>query len=87
LKKSYFHVSDEPHGEAARANYMLARGVLKELAPWMQVMDALSEIEFGRGGLPICQWRTWISHWISSTKVSIAGRTIAPRPEVDFPTV
>ncbi len=51
LKRSFFHVSDEPHGEEARVNYIQARALLKELAPWMRVMDALSEIEFGRGGL------------------------------------
>lgn len=51
LKKSLFHVSDEPHGTAHRANYRKARALLKELAPWMQVADALSEVEFGRQGL------------------------------------
>ena len=48
---SFFHVSDEPHGEQHRANYRAARGMLRELAPWMTVMDALSEIEFAREGL------------------------------------
>lgn len=51
LKQSFFHVSDEPHGEEHRANYSKARALLAELAPWMKVMDALSEIEFGRSGL------------------------------------
>jgi hypothetical protein len=51
LGKSFFHVSDEPHGEQHRANYIAARSLLRELAPWMQVMDALSEVEYGRGGL------------------------------------
>jgi len=51
LNKSLFHVSDEPHGPEHRSNYMAARALLKELAPWMKVMDALSEIEYGRGGL------------------------------------
>ncbi|OGV66014.1 MAG: hypothetical protein A3K19_00380 [Lentisphaerae bacterium RIFOXYB12_FULL_65_16] len=48
LKRSYFHVSDEPHGAEHQENYRKARAVLRELAPWMKVMDALSEIEFGR---------------------------------------
>jgi hypothetical protein len=48
LKTSYFHISDEPHGDAARGNYVNARALVKELAPWIQVMDALSEIEYGR---------------------------------------
>jgi hypothetical protein len=51
LRTSYFHVSDEPHGDTARDNYIKARGLLKELAPWIQVMDALSEIEYGRNKL------------------------------------
>ena len=48
LSRSYFHVSDEPHGPEHLANYKAARGLLSELAPWMKVMDALSEIEYGR---------------------------------------
>lgn len=51
LTRSFFHVSDEPHGEVPRANYIKARALLKELAPWMKVMDALSEIEYGRDQL------------------------------------
>jgi hypothetical protein len=51
LKKSFFHVSDEPHGSEHQANYIQARKLLQELAPWMKVMDALSEIEYGRRGL------------------------------------
>ena len=51
LDKTFFHVSDEPHGEEHLANYRAARGMLQELAPWMKVMDALSEIEYGRNGL------------------------------------
>lgn len=51
LDKSFFHVSDEPHGEEHLRNYAAARGVLKELAPWMKVMDALSEIQYGRRNL------------------------------------
>lgn len=48
LERSFFHVSDEPHGEATRANYVAARSMLRELAPWIKTMDALSEIEYGR---------------------------------------
>ncbi len=48
LDHSFFHVSDEPHGEEARANYIAARSLLRELAPWIKTMDALSEIEYGR---------------------------------------
>jgi hypothetical protein len=47
LSHSFFHVSDEPHGDHV-GNYKKARALLKELAPWMKTMDALSDIEFGR---------------------------------------
>ena len=46
LDHSFFHVSDEPHGEEHLANYRAARALLQELAPWMKVMDALTEIKF-----------------------------------------
>jgi len=48
LNRSFFHVSDEPHGDEHLANYRKARGMLRELAPWMKVMDALSDIRYGR---------------------------------------
>lgn len=51
MSRSYFHVSDEPHGDEALANYRAARELLRELAPWMKVMDALTDIEFARQGL------------------------------------
>ena len=51
LGKSIFHVSDEPHGDEARASYKAARAMLRELAPWIKTMDALSQIEFAREGL------------------------------------
>ncbi len=51
LARSFFHLSDEPHGPEHRENYRQARGLLRELAPWMDVMDALSEIEFAKAGL------------------------------------
>lgn len=47
LNTSYFHLSDEPWPEHV-ANYKKARQVLRELAPWMKVMDALSDIRYGR---------------------------------------
>lgn len=51
LANSYFHLSDEPHGAEHLANYKAARTMLRELAPWMKVMDALSDITFYREGL------------------------------------
>ena len=47
LECSYFHLSDEPAAEHI-ANYRRARQTLHELAPWMKVMDALSDVEYGR---------------------------------------
>lgn len=44
---SLFHVSDEPHGDEHLQNYRDARSMLKELAPWMRVADALSDIRYG----------------------------------------
>jgi len=51
MENSLFHLSDEPHGEEALENYRAARLMLRELAPWMRVMDALSDITFAREGL------------------------------------
>lgn len=48
LERSFFHVSDEPHNEDDKKNYKAARAMLKELAPWMKTMDALTDIEYGR---------------------------------------
>lgn len=45
---SFFHISDEPHGDEARANYKAVRAIITDAAPWFQSIDALSEIEFAR---------------------------------------
>ncbi len=61
LERSFFHVSDEPHGDEHRSNYTAARAVLRELAPWMRTMDALTDIDYGRQQLtdmPIPSIRT-----------------------------
>jgi len=51
LGRSFFHLSDEPHGDAHWRNYARARAMLADLAPWMKVRDALSEVAFARAGL------------------------------------
>lgn len=51
LERSFFHLSDEPHGDEHRASYRAARTMLRDLAPWMPVMDALSDISFAQEGL------------------------------------
>lgn len=50
LDKSFFHLSDEPHGQEHRDNYKAFRGMIKELAPWVRVMDAMSDVEFAKSG-------------------------------------
>lgn len=51
LDRSFFHLSDEPGSGEHVENYRRARQVLRALAPWMKVMDALSDIEYGKEGL------------------------------------
>ncbi|MFN8482642.1 MAG: DUF4091 domain-containing protein [Anaerolineae bacterium] len=51
VERSFFHLSDEPHGERDLVTYRAVREMLRELAPWMRVMDALTEIEFAREGV------------------------------------
>lgn len=51
LKVSLFHLSDEPHGEEHLANYKAFREYLKEIAPWMNIMDAMSDVQFAKTGL------------------------------------
>lgn len=46
LDRSFFHCADEPDGDVQMADYRKARALLKELAPWMKVMDAMSEVRF-----------------------------------------
>ncbi len=48
LERSFFHCADEPDGEAQIADYKRARALLKEIAPWMKVMDALSDPAFAK---------------------------------------
>ncbi len=47
LTRSFFHLSDEPRQEHL-SNYQAARAMVREIAPWMKVMDALSDITFAR---------------------------------------
>lgn len=51
LDNSYFHLSDEPGSDKHVENYKRARNVLRQYAPWMKVMDALSDVRYGREGL------------------------------------
>jgi hypothetical protein len=51
LESSYFHLTDEPGGGKHLENYRRARQILRDLAPWMKVMDALSDVRYGKEGL------------------------------------
>lgn len=46
LDRSLFHCADEPDGDIQMADYRKARGLLRKLAPWMKVMDAMSDPRF-----------------------------------------
>lgn len=46
LKKSLFHCADEPDGDVQITDYRKARALLRELAPWMEVIDAMSDVRF-----------------------------------------
>lgn len=50
MRRSFFHLSDEPSVEDIE-QYRKARAMLRDLAPWMKVMDALSDIRFARESL------------------------------------
>ena len=50
LDVSFFHVSDEPHGDMID-DYRADRALLKELAPWMKTLDSPSNIDFAKAGL------------------------------------
>jgi hypothetical protein len=50
LGHSYFHLSDEPSAEHID-DYRKARQILRDLAPWMKTMDALSDVSYGKEGV------------------------------------
>ncbi|MBN1490117.1 MAG: DUF4091 domain-containing protein [Phycisphaerae bacterium] len=51
LDRSLFHCADEPDGDVQIEDYRKARTLLRELAPWMKVMDAMSDPRFATAGL------------------------------------
>jgi hypothetical protein len=50
LNSSFFHLSDEPHGKDQLASYLALRKYLAGIAPWMKIMDAMSDIDFAAAG-------------------------------------
>ena len=51
LDCSFFHCADEPDGDVQMNDYRKAREMLRELAPWIKVIDAMSEPRFATEGL------------------------------------
>jgi hypothetical protein len=51
LERSLFHCADEPDGDDQLADYRKARALLRELAPWMKVIDAMSDPRYATEGL------------------------------------
>ncbi len=51
LAASLFHCADEPDGPEQIADYRTARAMLTEIAPWMKVLDAMSDTLFAKEGL------------------------------------
>lgn len=49
--RSLFHCADEPDGDEQLADYRKARTLLRELAPWMKVIDAMSDPRYATEGL------------------------------------
>ena len=51
LDRSFFHCADEPDGDVQMEDYRKARTMLREIAPWLKVIDAMSEPRFATEGL------------------------------------
>lgn len=49
-KVTYFHISDEPHGEEQLANYVAAKEIVEPHLKGFVIMDALSQIDFYKTG-------------------------------------
>jgi hypothetical protein len=51
MPHSLFHLSDEPEGDVGLDGYRAARALVAERAPWMRVIDALSDRRFAAEAL------------------------------------
>lgn len=47
----YFHISDEPHGDEAKGNYLAAKEIVKKHLYEYKIMDALSDVGFYKEGI------------------------------------
>lgn len=43
---TYFHISDEPHGEEMKKTYLEVKEIVKKYLKGYKIMDALSDVEF-----------------------------------------
>lgn len=48
--RTYFHISDEPHGEEMLKNYLSAKAVVSEHLKDFVIIDALSQLDFYKTG-------------------------------------
>lgn len=91
LDRVFFHISDEPHGEAGLASYVAAKAVVAELLEGLEVVDALSDYSFYTSGAvsrPIVATdavgpfmaagmeRLWV-YYCTSQDVGVANRFIS----------
>ena len=47
----YFHISDEPHGDEAKENYLAAKKIVTKYLQGYKIMDALSDVAFYKEGV------------------------------------
>lgn len=48
---TYFHISDEPHGEETKETYLLAKNIIKKHLKGYKIIDALSDITYYKEGV------------------------------------
>ena len=53
-ENTVFHISDEPHGEEQRQNYINAKKMIRHHLEGFTIMDALNDVEFYKTGAVEC---------------------------------
>ena len=53
-ENTVFHISDEPHGEEHRQNYINAKAMIRHHLEGFTIMDALNDVEFYKTGAVEC---------------------------------
>ena len=49
--QTFFHISDEPHGEEAKAQYLRCKAMVSDALKGFRIMDALSDPEYYKEGV------------------------------------